>query len=202
MRFSCRFDHYPVPCDPQFFIDPMTIDVFCADEADHDCLVARLAIDRLDLTRVETSGEDVLSVCDAHSAEWEAVYSALFDAGSNFVELRRDFNFDDPVFDVFFLHRSVFHRSVNDWRMFIVDHAARLFGESSALVMWHRETGIADADLATLGFRKIAGHKLLFRPNMLENTYDRAAAAAELLNLQVTSGVAGEVEDEWQRKSS
>ena len=201
MRFSCHFDYYPEPWDPQFFINPVTVDVLCGDENGNDCLVARMAIDHLDLIRAETSGQDVLDVCDADSAGWEAVYSALFEPGEDFVELRRDFNFNDPVLDVLFLHRSAFHRSIYDLRMFIVDHAACLFGETTALVMWNSETGIPDSDLAKLGFRKIAGHELLFRPNMLVNAYDRANDAARILDIEVSSSAAKEVEDEWSTKS-
>lgn len=202
MRFRCHFDHYPVPEAPNSFINHATIDVLCADEDGCDCLVARLAIDHLDLVRTELAGENVFQVCDADSGGWEAVYSALFEAGQDFVELRRDFDFDNAVDDVLFLHQSVFHHSVHAWRMFILDHAARLFGETSALVMWHDETEIPHADLARLGFRRIAGHDLLFRPNMLKNNYDASVDAAGVSSIEVDSRAADEVEDEWQRKSN
>ncbi len=200
MRFSCHFDYYPAPWDSQFFINPVTVDVLCGDERGDEHLVARLAIDHLNLSRAECCGEDVFDVCDADSAGWEAVYAALFEPGEDFVELRRDFDFHDPIFDVLFLHRSAFHPAIYDWRMYIVDHAACLFGESSALVMWKNETGMPEADLASLGFRRIAGHDLLFRPNMLKNDYDRNRDGNRILDLQVDSSVGRTVDDEWKQK--
>ena len=201
MRFSCHFNYHPAPYDPEFFINPVTIDVFCDDGNGDEQLAAKLAIDHLNLSRVESCGEDLLHVCDADSTGWEAVYSALFELGEDFIELRRDFDFHDPVLDVLFLHRSVFHPSINDWRMFIVDHAAGLFGESSALVMWKDETGLPASDLAKLGFRQIAGQELLFRPNMLKNAYESKHDAHRVLDIQVGSSVGRAVEDQWERES-
>lgn len=198
MRFSCHFDYYPAPASPSSFINTMTVDVLCCDEYGHDCLVARLAIDHLDLTRAETAGEDVLMVCDADSGGWEAVYGALFEEQEDFAELRRDFHFEEPIFGVLFLHQSVFHKSVHAFKMFILHHAAGLFGESTALVMWDGQTDLSNTDLARLGFRRIAGHGLLFRPNMLRCSYDAADDAEQVYAIEVSSRVTKDVEAAWR----
>ncbi len=127
----------------------------------------------MDLTRAATAGVSIYDVCDSDSSGWEAVYSILLQPGQDFAELKEELNFDEPIFDLLFLYCSVFHPSMERWRLFILDHAARLFGESSAMVMWENETGIASSDLARLGFRRIAGTELLFRPNMVVNDYSQ-----------------------------
>jgi len=200
MRFSCKFDYYPAPCEPNLFINPVTIDVLCNDTSYGEQVVARMSIDHLDLMRAEACGEDVLIVCDADSAGWEAVYSALFEPGNDFVELRRDFNFGEPVFDILFMHRSLFHSAVDEWRMFILDHAACLFGESTAFVMWKNETGLTNSELSQLGVRKIAGHDLHFRPNMLKTDFDRSGFASRILDFEVPKGTGAEFEAAWQGK--
>ncbi len=203
MRFSCAFDYHPAPNDDDQYINPVTVEVlgWGTDGSEH--LIAKLAIDHLDLTRAATAGVSVYNICDADSSGWEAVYSILLQPGQYFDELKSELNFDEPIFDILFLYCSIFHPSMDRWRMFIIDHAARLLGESSAMVMWENTTEIPPSDLARLGFRRIAGTGLLFRPNMLVDDYSQSSLeqdTQEAMYFEVDREIGDEVEAEWNRR--
>jgi hypothetical protein len=198
MRFACHFDYSPHPIEPELYINPLTVDVFCSDEDLADCLVARLRIDHLNLTRAEASGANIYQICDADSSGWEAVYTAILEKRSATVDVREDLEFHECVFDILFLHHSFFHPAVYDWRMYIIDHVARLLGESSVFVMWQGETGLPESELARLGFCRIAQNKLLFRGNMLRHDYDAEMEPRDVNGIEVDSTVHVETETAWE----
>ena len=196
MRFSCHFDYFPTKWIPELLVNPMTFEVRCFDDLGNDCVVARLAIEHLDLTKVALTGRPLHDACDINASKWLPLQEALFEPKSS-GELRRDFRLDDSVRSVLFLHRSMFHREIHEWRMFILDHVAGLSGRHSALVMRRKETGLALADLARLGFRRIAGHDVLFRPSTIVSEYDPAEDARTVFNLVLDHRTDIEVEDQW-----
>jgi hypothetical protein len=202
MRLRCRFDYYPQPLDPHQYIRPVIVDVLCSSRADEEVVAGRLAIDHLDLGRAALQGKSVLEICDADSAAWESVYTALFEPAWDFAEIRRDFEFDDAINHVLFLHHSVFHPRLRDWQSFIVHHVSTLFGADSATVMWKGQTDLSDGELARLGFRMVAGHPLLFRPNMLKHPYDAIAEDLDVFDLEVDRDVEQYVVEEWAKEPS
>jgi hypothetical protein len=62
-----------------------------------------------------------------------------------------------------FLYGAVFHPSIHAFRQGILDTAFNLFGDFSVALMWLDTSGLSEADLAELGFKKIAGQALIFR---------------------------------------
>ena len=46
-----------------------------------------------------------------------------------------------------------------------------LFSEATVLAMWHNTSGLPDAELASLGFRRIAGSGLIYRHSALRSDY-------------------------------
>ena len=199
MRLRSQFDYYPQPGNPDMYLRPATIDVVCFTETGEDAIAGRMAVDHLDLVRAEIEKVSVYDICDADSGGWEAVYKALFEPGLDFAGIRRDFNFTNPINHVLFLYRSVFHPVLRNWESFILDHVAALFREDSALVMWKDETNLSDRELAQLGFRIVAGHDLLFRPNMLSHEYSALADKRDLLDLCVDESVEEYVIREWAK---
>lgn len=197
MRFSCNYDYFPAPCDPSMYINKMVVDVLVSNDEDEECLVARLAVDHLNVTRAEVDGENIFDICDSDSSEWEQLYGAIFESTDEGEELRQDFCIDDVIFDVLFLRRAVFHEVVRHYRMFVLDHISDLFGESSAIVMWKSEFDFTDSQLANLGFRKIAGQQLLFRPNMLKHKYDESTDAERVHRLNPPKDTTSFIESKW-----
>ena len=46
-----------------------------------------------------------------------------------------------------------------------------LFGIETVLAMWHRTSGLSDAELAATGFRRIAGAELIYRHSALRSDF-------------------------------
>jgi len=46
-----------------------------------------------------------------------------------------------------------------------------LFSEATVVAMWHSTTGLTDAELASLGFRRIAGSGLIYRHSALRSDF-------------------------------
>ena len=49
-----------------------------------------------------------------------------------------------------------------------------LFSEATVVAMWHSTTGLTDAELASLGFRRIAGSGLIYRHSALRSDFTDA----------------------------
>ena len=150
MRFHCQFDYYPQPYEPNLYLRPTIVDVMCTTERDNEVVAAQLAFDYLDFMRAEEEAEHIYDVCDADSSGWESVYSALLEQRGDTTHLKAEFKFDNPIWQILFLHRCVFHPSLRDWQPFIIEHVSRLFGEESALVMWKQTTDMGNQELKSL----------------------------------------------------
>jgi hypothetical protein len=161
-------------------------------------LAGRLAFDLLDIGRAEVAGENLYEICDADSAGWEGVYAALFEPEGEYGEIRRDFDFYEPIDHVLFLYKMVFHPAIRSWQSFILDHTATLFGHMSALTMWKGMTDLTDIEMSQLGFRIIAGQNLLFRPNMMKNEYSADEEKRDVLGLVVPDDAGEYVERAWK----
>ena len=72
---------------------------------------------------------------------------------------------------VMFLYGAVFHPSIHAFRQGILDAAFNLFGEESVALMWLETSGLTEAELAELGFKKIAGEDLIFRHSVLRTPF-------------------------------
>ncbi|MCA9120993.1 MAG: hypothetical protein H6822_31095 [Planctomycetaceae bacterium] len=199
MKFRCQFDYYPQPFGPEQYLREMLVEVVGLTHAGEDALFARLAIDHLDLGRAELSSERVYEICDADSAGWEQVYSALFEPGTE-AEWRADFDFHEVVTHLAFMHRAVFHPCVREWQSFILDHVANLFGKDSAFLMWKGQTDLTDRQLSQLGYRIIAGEGLLMRPNMLPIDYEAECEGLNALDIDVPEDSVGYVEEAWKEQ--
>jgi len=203
MRFETHSTYYPKPFEPDHYIRSHEVAVMCSvDEGNEDddyneVMAARLAVDYLDIFRAEAEGQSVLHICDADSSGWEHVYSATIEPAEDFAEIRKDFGFDDAITGLVFIHRAVFHPSLREWQRMIVDSVCRMFAEDTAIVMWKGTTDLSDKELASLGFRIVAGHNLLFRPNMLTNDYS-TADDERLPHFGVPGDADEYVEEQWE----
>lgn len=84
---------------------------------------------------------------------------------------RPDLGIDELTNHVIFLYGAVFHPSIHSFRQGILDAAFNLFGEESVALMWLETSGLPEADLADLGFKKIAGESLIFRHSALRTPF-------------------------------
>lgn len=65
--------------------------------------------------------------------------------------------------------------------------------------MWRGETDLSDAELTSLGFRIVAGHDFLFRPNILKNEYNAVDDNRDVFDLDIPADIGAYVEIEWDR---
>jgi hypothetical protein len=162
--------------EPNLFINNHQIDVvvFSPDEDMTETLAARIVVDHIDTMRVQEAGESLLDVCDSGSADWEALYSIIFDLSSEPPRLRDDFyNCETELLrNLVFIYKAVFHPKVRNLQCYILDHVAQLFCNESAILMWEGNTDLTRSELGSLGFRSIAGEGLLLRPNPLKTRYE------------------------------
>jgi hypothetical protein len=204
MRFDTQSTYHPKPFEPKDYIRSHVVSVVCPVEGDTDdddyeyeeVVAGRLAVDYLDITRIEHEGHSVLDVCDSDSSGWEHVYSATIEPAEDFAELRKDFHFDDVITGLVLIHKAVFHQSLRPWQQMILDSVCKMFPESTAIVMEKGTVDLGDKELAGLGFRIIAGHDLLFRPNMLVSEYDTATDDRSL-DCTVPFDAEDYVEEHW-----
>lgn len=198
MRFECRSTFFPKPFEPSHYIRPHDILVRCFSTADTWTTVGRLAVDYLDFARAESEGFSICHVCDDDSAEWEEVYSAIIEPAPDFAELRKDFQFDEAVVAIAFIRQAVFHPGMREQQRFILDSICRMFAEDTAIVMPRETTDLDFKELASLGFRIVAGKNFLFRPNMLVNEYSAADDECPwLFDLEVPADADRYVLDNW-----
>lgn len=197
MRFECNSIFYPKPTDPTHYISTNEIDVWCHTVGDEPAVAARLAVDYLDIARAVSAGESILHICDADSAGWMNVYEETIEPDINFLGIREDFGFDNPVLGLVFIHGAVFHPDLFPWRQFILDSICHMFPLDTATVMWMHTTDLEPKELASLGFRKIAGSELLFRPNMLENEYSALDDSRDPTELVVAEDAQDLVDQQW-----
>ena len=202
MRFEGKYTFRPKPYGPDEFIVPHEVDVVCYTGDENSVVAGRVAFDFLDIMRAEIEGESVLNVCDADSGGWSSVYSALIEPAAGEAKIRKDFCFDDPVNGLVFLHRTAFHPSLRDWQRLIIDRICGMFREDTAAVMWRKETDMTDKELASLGFRIVAGCDLLFRPNMFRNEYSAADDPRSAFDLHVPIDAPDYVEAQWALRES
>lgn len=197
MFFECNSTFYPKPTDLTHYIRKNEIDVWCQTAGDEPTVAARLAVDYLDITLAENEGQSIFLICDAHSAAWTEVYETTIEPDIEFLGIREDFGFDNPVHGLVVIHEAVFHPDINSWRTFILDSLCRMFPEDTATVMWNHTTNLEPKELASLGFRKVVGSKILFRPNMLENTYSALNDNRDPDELIVVEDAQEYVDEQW-----
>jgi len=99
----------------------------------------------------------------------------------------------------FAIHRVAIHSSLRDWQQMIIDSVSKLFSGETATVMWRGTTDMTDRELASLGFRIVAGEDLLFRPNVLRSEYETVNDDRDPnFDLKAPQEAAEYVQREWE----
>lgn len=79
-----------------------------------------------------------------------------------------------------------------------------MFSEATVVAMWHSTTGMSDAELASLGFRRIAGSGLIYRHSALrsEFTDDHPTGMDVPLDFEAEESDAKWVLERWKKIDS
>jgi hypothetical protein len=114
-------------------------------------------------------------------------------------EFRSDLRIEEVTDHVLFLYRAVFHPAVHPHRPGILHAAFTLFGEQSLAVTWRDTSGLPEADLADLGFRKVAGSDLIFRHSARRSPFGDRFPQGQDVDVVAEPGYEAWVETEWNR---
>jgi hypothetical protein len=153
------------------YVRPLRISVKHYHADANEYTVARLAVDQILWGQAQVDGESLFDICDADSAGMHQLHMILTDGTD---ELCDDLHIDEPIDFVLFIHRAVFHPDTYPLRQGIIDAVCDLFGQSTLVVMWKDTSGLADAELAALGFSRVAGTELIFRNCYLATPFGEA----------------------------
>jgi hypothetical protein len=161
MRLRCEFSTPVSRCEEDDYIRHLVIRIECYDK---DCaeayIVGKLAMDQILWSDALADGVPLFDICDNESQGLHDVHFILTNGHDSF---RPDLRIKEATNHVMFLYGAVFHPSIHAYRQGILDTAFNLFGEASLALMWQDTSGLLEADLAELGFKKIAGENLIFR---------------------------------------
>lgn len=127
-----------------------------------------IAADQVLIGDAQIDGMSMFDVCDQDSQGIYEAYEALFDDKGEF---QPELNIDEPADSLIFVWRSVLHSRVRPYLQGIIDTIGTLFGNEAVLAMWHQTTDLSDVELSQLGFRRIAGSKLIYRHSALRSDY-------------------------------
>lgn len=161
MRLQCRFTAPILRDDLGDYVREIEIDVLSYDEEISDTyIVGKITLNQILWSQATVDGESLFEVCDNDSQGLHDIYMILTKGKSEF---RKDLAIEELFHDVMFVHRFLLHPEAQPFRMGVLEAALTLFGEQSLAVMWMGEGDFTPAELAQLGFAKVAGTNLIYR---------------------------------------
>jgi hypothetical protein len=197
MRLLCEFSTSVARMDLDDYVRQLEISVGCYDE---DCLneyiVGKLAMDQILWADALVDGVSLFEICDNDSQGLHEVHTILTKGKQEF---RPDLRIHDVTDHVMFLYGAVFHPSIHPYRQGILEAAFTLFGEESLAVMWQDTSGLSGAELADMGFCKIAGSDLIFRHSALRTPFGDRFPRGQDVDVNAQPEFEEWVEQEWKR---
>ena len=161
MMLRSRFTTSICRQDLEDYVRIVEIDVLCYDEDVADAyLVGRITLNQILWAQAIVDGESLFEVCDNDSQGLHNIFMILTKGKTEF---RKDLNLEEVAQEVIFLHRFLLHPDFRPHHLGVLDAALKLFSEESLAVMWMGESNLTEAELAKLGFAKIAGSDLIYR---------------------------------------
>lgn len=165
MRLDVRFSAGVGRVDRSEYVRSLEVAVVCygEEEGEDEYVVGRLGLDQILWSDAQVDGVPLHLVCDNDSSGMVELYESLTEDGEEF---RTELGIEMPASHVLFLHAAVFHPCVHAHRQGILDAAFRLMGGDCLAVMWRDTSGLPQAQLTQLGFRRAAGSELVYRHSM------------------------------------
>ena len=108
----------------------------------------------------------------------------------------------EVVEHVIFVYRIVLHSELDFCRQAILDSVLTLFGGASLAVMWKNTGKFSEAELAELGFSKIAGEELIFRHSAFQTPFSETHPRGMDVDFMATPEHEAWVEEQWAKDKS
>ena len=115
-------------------------------------------------------------------------------------KVRPEFEIDDVFIHVMFVYRVVLHPEILPHAKAILDAAVDLLGQDALIVMWRGLGNIPDADLAEIGFRKIAGTELICRQSTLRSRFSEKYPRGQDVDVVGRPEFEQWVLEQWQKE--
>lgn len=164
----CRFETPTGRSDYSDYVRALQLDISGCDANGNRVLLGKMAADHVLIGDAQVDGLSLFDVCDEDSQGLHDAYVALFDDHGEF---QSELNLEDHADTLIFIWRAVLHSRLRPYIQGVIDTIGSLFSQATVLAMWHSTTDMADAELASLGFRRIAGSGLIYRHSALRSDF-------------------------------
>jgi hypothetical protein len=168
IHLSCTFESSIGRHQLEDYVRELEITVLSFDELGQNVMVGKIAATQVLWADAELDGESLFDICDCDSQGLFEVYRTLTNKEG---KIRADLKTYEVVDHVIFVYRIVLHPALAVCRQGILDSVLTLFSEESLAVMWKDTGGFTEAELAELGFCKIAGEELIFRHSAFKTPF-------------------------------
>jgi hypothetical protein len=197
MRLLWEFDTPVARTNLDDYVRELEILVGCYDaDGLNEYIVGRLAMDQILWADALVDGVSLFEICDNDSQGLHEVHTILTKRKQEF---RPDLCIHEVTNHVMFLYGAVFHPSIHPYRQGILEAAFTMCGEESLAVMWKDTSGLSGAELADLGFCKIAGSELIFRHSALRTPFRDQFPRGQDGEVNAQPEYEEWVEEEWKR---
>lgn len=165
---SCQFETPIGRSDYSDYVRALQLDISGCDAEGDRVLLGKISADQVLVGDAQVDGMPLFDVCDQDSQGLHEAYVALFDANGEF---QSELNLDDHADTLIFIWRAVVHSRLMPYLQGVIATIGSMFSEATVVAMWHTTTGLSDAELAALGFRRIAGSGLIYRHSALKSDF-------------------------------
>ena len=165
---SCQFETPIGRSDYSDYVRALQIDISGCDANGDRVLLGKIAADQVLVGDAQVDGMPLFDVCDQDSQGLHEAYVALFDETGEF---QSELNLDDHADTLIFIWRAVVHSRLLPYLQGVIATIGTMFSQATVVAMWHSTTGLSDAELASLGFRRIAGSGLIYRHSALRSDF-------------------------------
>ena len=198
---SCQFETPIGRSDYSDYVRALTLDVSGCDAGGQRFLIGKIAADQVLIGDAQSHRMPLFDVCDQDSQGLYEAYEALFDDKGEF---QPELNIDEPADSLIFVWRAVLHSRLRLYLQGVIDTIGTLFGDETVLAMWHRTTEISNSELAALGFRRIAGSDLIYRPSALRSDFSDEHPSGMDVPFDFEADESGEewVLREWEKRKA
>ena len=168
IRLSCSFVSSIGRFQLEDYVRELEVAVFSCDGLGQQIILGRIAATQVLWADAEIDGEPLFDICDSDSQGMYEVYRTLTNKKG---KIRADLKTYEVVDHVIFVYRIVLHPDLAFCRQAILESVITLFGHASLAVMWKDTGDFSEAELAELGFCKIAGEELIFRHSAFKTAF-------------------------------
>ena len=164
MRIHVEYD-WDSDADECEFVVEHVASVFELTSDHEPVCVGRVWFDRVLASSASAAGRSLEDVCDESSDGLYECYRLLFDGAQDDVFPAPELGVGEPVTELLFEHRAVWHPVSTAFQPVFFCALAELFECGSLTIAWRKAVTAPDAELAPAGLMKIAGSDALYKAN-------------------------------------